>query len=52
MSKTNWTLFIFTGIIFIVSVNVWAAIRDDKLLQHYTTYPELYHEQRQSLPTN
>jgi hypothetical protein len=52
MSKLQWTLFTFTGIIFIVSVNVWAAIRDDKLLQHYTTYPELYHEQRQSLPTN
>ena len=52
MSKLQWTLFTFTGIIFIVSVNVWAAIRDHKLLQHYTTYPEQYYEPRQTLPTN
>ena len=52
MNKLQWTMLTFTGIIFIVSVNVWAAKRDTKLLQHYTTYPELYYEPRQSLPTN
>ena len=46
MSKLQWTMLTFTGIIFIVSVNVLAAKRDTKLLQHYTTYPELYYEQR------
>ena len=52
MSKLQWTLLTTLGIIVIVSVNVSAAKRDHKLLQHYTTYPELYYEQRQSLPTN
>jgi len=46
MSKLQWTLLTTFGIIFIVSVNVWAAKRDHKLLQHYTTSPELYYEQR------
>ena len=32
MTKTQWTLFTLTGIIFIVSVNVWAAKRDYKYL--------------------
>ena len=42
MSKTKWTLLTLSGIIFVVSVNVWAAKRDHKLLQIYT----------QSYPTN
>ena len=46
MNKLQWTMLTLSGIIFIVSVNVWAAKRDTKLLQHYTTYPELYYEQR------
>jgi hypothetical protein len=46
MTKIQWTMFTLTGIIFVVSVNVWAAKRDYKLLQHYQTYPELYYEQR------
>ena len=46
MSKLQWTMLTFTGIIFVVSVNVWAAKRDTKLLQHYTTYPELYYEHK------
>ena len=44
--KEQWFLFIFVGVITIVSVNVWAAKRDTKLLQHYTTYPELYYEHK------
>ena len=46
MNKLQWTMLTLTGIIFVVSVNVWAAKRDQKLLQHYTAYPELYYEQR------
>ena len=39
MSKTRWTLLTLSGIIFVVSVNVWAAKRDHKLLQIYTNSP-------------
>ena len=35
MSKLQWTLLTLSGIIFVVSVNVWAAKRDHKLLQMY-----------------
>ena len=42
MSKLQWTLLTVGGIIFVLSVNVWAAISDHKLLQIYT----------QSYPTN
>lgn len=42
MSKLQWTMLILSGIIFVLSVNVWAAKRDHKLLQIYT----------QSYPTN
>ena len=34
--KEQWLLFILCGIITVVSVNVWAAKRDHKLLQIYT----------------
>ena len=33
--KEQWFLFILFGVITIVSVNVWAAKRDHKLLQMY-----------------
>ena len=46
MSKLQWTMLTFTGKKFVVRVNVWAVKRDTKLLQHYTTYPELYYEKR------
>ena len=36
MSKLQWTLLTLSGIIFVLSVNVWAAKRDHKLLQIYT----------------
>ena len=40
MSKTRWTLLTLSGIIFVVSVNVWAAKRDHKLLEAYTQSEE------------
>ena len=42
MSKTRWTLLTFTVIIFVVSVNVWAAKRDHKLLETYTQSDVIY----------
>ena len=42
MSKLQWTITTFTGIIFIVSVNVWAAKREHKLLETYTNSEVIY----------
>ena len=42
MSKTRWTLLTLSGIIFVVSVNVWAAKRDAKLLETYTESSVIY----------
>ena len=33
MSKLQWTLLTLSGIIFVLSVNVWAAKRDIKLFK-------------------
>ena len=33
MTKLQWTLLTIGGIMFILSVNIWAAKRDHKLLQ-------------------
>ena len=33
MSKTRWTLLSLSGIIFVVSVNIWMAKRDIKGIQ-------------------
>ena len=33
MSKLQWTLLTLSGIIFVLSVNVWAAKRDAKLFR-------------------
>ena len=35
MTQLQWTMLTISGIIFVVSVNVWAAKRDYKLLQMY-----------------
>jgi len=35
MTRLQWTMLTLSGIIVIVSVNVWAAKRDHKLLQMY-----------------
>ena len=42
MSNTRWTLLTLSGIIFVVSVNVWAAKRDHKLLETYTQSDVIY----------
>ena len=42
MSKTRWTLLTLSGIIFVLSVNVWAAKRDHKLLETYTQSDVIY----------
>ena len=39
MTKLQWTMLTLSGIIFVLSVNVWAAKRDHKLLQIYTNSP-------------
>ena len=39
MTKLQWTMLTLSGIIFILSVNIWAAKRDAKLLQIYTNSP-------------
>jgi len=41
MTQSQWTLLTISGIMFVVSVNVWAAKRDHKLLQIYTN-PSTY----------
>ncbi len=35
MTRLQWTMLTLSGIMFILSVNVWAAKRDHKLLQMY-----------------
>ena len=35
MNNMQWTMLTMSGIMFIVSVNVWAAKRDQKLLESY-----------------
>ena len=42
MSKLQWTLLTLSGIIFVLSVNVWAAKRDHKLLETYTQSDVIY----------
>ena len=50
MSKLQWTITTFTGIIFIVSVNVWAAKRDHKLLETYVNYKSEVYKQLPVIP--
>ena len=42
MNNTQWTMLTISGIMFIVSVNVWAAKRDAKLLETYTESSVIY----------
>ena len=42
MNKLQWTMLTLSGIIFVVSVNVWAAKRDHKLLETYTQSDVIY----------
>ncbi len=50
MSKTRWTLLTLSGIIFVVSVNVWAAKRDHKLLEAYTQSEQTTYKQLPVIP--
>ena len=50
MSKTRWTLLTLSGIIFVVSVNVWAAKRDHKLLESYTQSEQVIYKQIPVIP--
>ena len=50
MSKTRWTLLTLSGIIFVVSVNVWAAKRDHKLLEAYTQSEQVIYKQLPVIP--
>ena len=50
MSKLQWTLLTIGGIMFIVSVNVWAAKRDHKLLESYTQSEQVTYKQLPVIP--
>ena len=50
MNKTQWTLLIIGGIMFIVSVNILAAIRDHKLLESYTQSEQVTYKQLPVIP--
>ena len=50
MSKTRWTLLTLSGIIFILSVNIWAAKRDIKGLQMEGHSREVIYKQLPVIP--
>ena len=50
MSKLQWTLLTLSGIIFVLSVNVWAAKRDHKLLESYTQIEQPIYKQIPVIP--
>ena len=50
MSKLQWTLLTIGGIMFILSVNVWAAKRDHKLLESYTNSEQVQYKQLPVIP--
>ena len=50
MSKTRWTLLTLSGIIFVVSVNVWMAKRDIKGLQMQGQSREVIYKQLPVIP--
>ena len=47
--KEQWFLFIFVGVITIVSVNVWAAKRDIKLFQELERLEQIDKQQEQAV---
>ena len=47
--KEQWFLFIFVGVITIVSVNVWAAKRDIKLFQELERLEQIEKQQEQAV---
>ena len=50
MTQSQWTLLTISGIMFIVSVNVWAAKRDHKLLESYTQSEQVTYKQLPVIP--
>ena len=50
MNKLQWTLLTISGIMFVVSVNVWAAKRDHKLLESYTQSEQVTYKQLPVIP--
>ena len=50
MNKLQWTMLTMGGIIFVVSVNVWAAKRDHKLLESYTQSEQVTYKQLPVIP--
>ena len=50
MNNMQWTLLTISGIMFIVSVNVWAAKRDHKLLESYTQSEQVTYKQLPVIP--
>ena len=47
--KEQWFLFIFVGVITIVSVNVWAAKRDIKLFRELERLEQIEKQQEQAV---
>ncbi len=50
MTQSQWTLLTISGIMFVVSVNVWAAKRDHKLLESYTQSEQVTYKQLPVIP--
>ena len=50
MSKLQWTMLTLSGILFVLSVNVWAAKRDHKLLEAYTQSEQVIYKQIPVIP--
>ena len=50
MSKLQWTILTLSGIIFVLSVNIWAAKRDHKLLESYTQSEQITYKQLPVIP--
>jgi len=50
MTKIQWTLLTFSGIIIVLGVNIWAAKRDHKLLEIYTQSEPTVYKQLPVIP--
>ena len=49
MSKLQWTMLTLSGIMFILSVNVWAAKRDIKLFRELERLEQIEKQQEQAV---
>ncbi len=50
MSKLQWTILSLSGLIFILSVNIWAAKRDIKGIQSQTQSEQVIYKQLPVIP--